>query len=78
MEQVWRAAEGAERVVAQVRGIAERARDQAGVDWRSTAAEGFRHRLEQEAARIRACAAVLEEAAAAVRAHARAVEEAGR
>lgn len=46
-----------------------------GVRWRSTAAAGFRRRLAEEAARVRAVAAALDDAAEALLRHATAVDD---
>jgi hypothetical protein len=74
-DDVRAAAARVERLGDEVRRLADRALGVGALDWRSTAAAGFRDRLRDEAGRVRAAAARLDEAAEALRGHAVAVDE---
>ncbi len=63
-----RAAAGTARGLAdELRDAAQQGRGQAGVDWRSAAAETFREELEQCVRQLDSCAAELDEAAVELR-----------
>jgi hypothetical protein len=73
-DEVRRAAAQAQRLGDDVRRSADRLLSAGAVEWRSTAATGFRHRLRAEAARIRSAATHLDGAAEALHRHAVAVD----
>jgi hypothetical protein len=73
-DEVRAAAARVQSVGDDVRRLADRTLDAGGVDWRSTAAGGFRQRLAEESARVRSAAGGLDRAAEALRRHAAAVD----
>jgi len=73
-EHVRRSAARVQQIGDEVRRLADRTGAVGGLDWRSTAADGFRHRLLEEVARLRAVAAGVDAAADALWRHALAIE----
>jgi hypothetical protein len=74
-EQVRREAARVEGLGDDVRRIADRTQNAGAVQWQSTAANGFRRRLAEEAGKMRSAASRLDQAAESLRRHAVAVDE---
>jgi len=73
-DEVRRSAARIQQIGDDVRRLADRTLTAGAAQWRSTAAAGFRHRLIDEVARIRAVAAELDRAAEALLRHAGALD----